>query len=273
MSPDPTSFTFEPIFLALAVLAGVLYWRSARRERVGGLRIASFALGLVLVAASLNSPLETLAADYLLVMHLLQNVAIADWAPPLIVLGLTPAMRARIAAAGGRALASLTRPRVALPVWLVGWYVIHVPAFYDLALRNPMLLNVEHALLILIGLVFWWTVFSDAPHAVSTSVRIAFLGAAFVGSAPLGLAVTFSGSPFYDFYTEVPRIWGLSAIEDQNLGGVLMSGEQALVFLAAISYFIVRLLREEEAKEQALRERQREAGLIDDRRQSRDRAR
>ena len=61
-----------------------------------------FAFGIALVAVPLNSPLETIAVHYLLVIHLLQNVMIADWAPPLLILGLTPAMRARVARAGGR---------------------------------------------------------------------------------------------------------------------------------------------------------------------------
>lgn len=254
-TPDPYSFSFEPLFLALATVAAVVFGRAARAERAPWWRVALFASGLVLVAASLNSPLETIAANYLLLVHLLQNVMISDWAPPLLVLGLTPAMRAAIARRGGRPLAWVTRPKIALPVWLVGWYVIHLGAIYDAALRNPWLLNVEHALLVAIGLVFWWPVFSDSPHAVSTPIRIAYLFAGFVGSVFLGLALTFGGSAFYDTYEQAPRLWGLSPVEDQNLGGVLMTGEQAAIFLAAIMYFLVRLLKEEEQKERELDER------------------
>src|SRR2546430_2216566 len=113
-----------------------------------------------MIALSLNSPLETIAIHYLLVIHLLQNVMIADWAPPLLVLGLTPAMREAVAARGGRPLAFSTRPLVALPFWLVVWYGVHLPQFYDYALRHPWLLNIEHGLLILAWLLFWWPVFS-----------------------------------------------------------------------------------------------------------------
>ena len=253
--PSPYSFTFEPLFLALAAVAAVLYWRAARTEQVPWWRALLFVLGLLLVAGGLNSPLETLAAGYLLLVHLLQNVMIADWAPPLLVLGLTPAMRAAIARRGGRPLARLTRLRVALPVWLVGWYVIHLAAFYDTALRNPWLLNAEHLILIAVGLVFWWPLLSDAPRAAPTPLRLGYLGAGFVGSVFLGLALTFAGSALYDTYEAAPRLWGLSPVEDQNLGGVLMTAEQAVVFLAAITYFLLRLLREEDAKERALDER------------------
>ena len=70
----------------------------------------------------------------------------------------------------------------------------------------------------------------------------------------LGLAFTFSGSSFYDYYAGAPRLWGLGVVEDQNLGGVLMTAEQALVFLAAITWQLLRLLREEDAREQRQRE-------------------
>jgi cytochrome c oxidase assembly factor CtaG len=250
--PAPASFTFEPLFLALAAVAGWLYWRAWRREQAPRSRAVLFGSGLLLVAVSVNSPLETLAAHYLLLMHLLQNVLLADIAPLLLVLGLTPAMRTALAAGGGRPLAAVTRLRVALPIWLVGWYVIHLAAFYDAALENAWLLNVEHFLLLAIGLLFWWPLLSDAPHAATTPQRLAYLGAAFVFSAFLGLGLTFAGSSFYDYYENAPRLWGLTPLEDQNLGGVLMTAEQSLVFLAAISYFLVRLLNEEDAQGQDL---------------------
>jgi cytochrome c oxidase assembly factor CtaG len=241
--PPPTAFTWEPLFLALAVAGAVLYARAARAEWVAPWRVAAFGGGLFLIAAALNSPLETLAADYLLVMHLLQNVVIADWAPPLLVLGLTPQMRRGVTRLGGRLLETLTRPRVALPIWLVGWYAIHFAGFYDTALSNPWLLNLEHALLIAIGLVFWWPVIAGR---LAPAAAIAYLGAGFIGSAFLGLALTFSTSVLYDYYETVPRIWGLTALEDQNYGGVLMSAEQALIFLVAIGWFLLRLLQEED---------------------------
>jgi putative membrane protein len=243
--PPASSFTLEPLFLGLAAIAAVLYWAAARRDPPGR-RASLFVLGLVLIVGALNSPLETISVHYLLLMHLLQNVMIADWAPPLLILGLTPAMRAALARRGGPVLAWLAQPKIALPVWLVGWYAIHLAAFYDFALRNPWMLNIEHALLIGIGLLFWWPVLAGKPLDVSVPVKIGYLGVAFVGSAFLGLALTFSSSPFYDYYESAPRLWGLSAEKDQNFGGILMNAEQSIVFLVAILYFVLRLIPEEE---------------------------
>ena len=236
---SPTRFTFEPLYLVLAVLAAVAYVRAARGDRPSGWRAASFAAGLVLVAAPLNSPLETIAEHYLLLIHLLQNALIADIAPLLILLGLTPRMREGLDRRGARHL----RARYALVFWLVAWYGTHAAGFYDWALRTGWALNLEHAVLIAAGLVFWWPIVSGR---LSTPAALAYLGIAFIVSSFLGLALIFSTRPLYSYYEHTPRLWGLSPVRDQNLGGILMNAEQTLVFLLAIGYFVWRLLEEED---------------------------
>jgi cytochrome c oxidase assembly factor CtaG len=233
-----TSFTFEPVFLGLAAAAALAYAWAARNERPSARRIALFAVGLLLIAGSLNSPLETIAAKRLLLVHLLQNALIADIAPPLILLGLAPPMRAWLDAHGGRRL----RARYALLAWLAAWYGTHLAGFYDWALRSEWPLNVEHGLLIAGGLLFWWPLVSGR---LTPPAAIAYLGAGFVASSFLGLALIFSSRPFYSFYEHTQRLWGLSPIRDQNLGGIVMNGEQTLVFLAAIGWYVWRLLDEE----------------------------
>jgi len=240
---SPTSFSFEPLFLVLVAAAAVVYVRATRDGRPSGWRAASFATGLFLVAAPLNSPLETIAAHYLLLMHLLQNALIADVAPLLLLLGLTPGMIASLNRRGARRL----RARYTLPAWLVAWYGTHAAGFYDWALRSSWPLNVEHAILVAAGLVFWWPIVSGR---LSTPAALAYLGAGFIASSFLGLALIFSTRPLYSFYAHAPRLWGLSAARDQNLGGILMNGEQTLVFLLAIGYFVWRLLEEEDARGQ-----------------------
>jgi putative copper resistance protein D len=261
--PSEWSFTFEPLFGVLGALAIWLYVRAWRRtdSRPERWRALCFGAGVAAIVVALNSPLETVAVEYLLLFHLLQNVVISDWAPLLCVIGLSPSMRAGVAAGLGPWFAWITRPAAALAVWLVGWYVVHLAALYDLALENPLLLNVEHAFLIAIGLLFWWPVLSDAPRSVPTVGRIAYVFAAFVGSAFLGLALTFS-RPVYDYYESLPvRLWGISAEKDQNLGGVLMSSEQVIVFFSVIVWLLVRLFREEDEAERRLAAEQRAAGL------------
>ncbi|MDX6480918.1 MAG: putative rane protein [Gaiellaceae bacterium] len=235
---SPYSFGFEPLFLALVAGAGFMYWRAARTDPPPHWRVAAFAAGLLLIAASLNSPLENLAAHYLLLMHLLQNALIADVAPLLVMLGLTPGMRSAIARRG----AARFRSRLILPVWLLAWYLTHLVPFYDWALRTGWGLNIEHGILVAVGLLFWWPIVTGR---LTPPTGLAYLVAAFIGSSFLGLAYIFSTHPFYAFYARAPRLWGLSATRDQSLGGILMNAEQTLVFLLAIGYFVMRLLEEE----------------------------
>jgi putative membrane protein len=237
----PSDFSFEPLFLALPALAALAYARAARRDPPGAGRAALFLGGLFLIAASLNSPLETIAAHRLLLAHLLQNALIADIAPLLVLLGLTPSMRASLARRGGDRI----RARYALPAWLAAWYGTHIAGFYNWALDTGWALNLEHAILIAAGLLFWWPLVSGR---ISPPAALAYLGAAFVASSFLGLAFIFSSTPFYSFYEHAPRLWGLSAARDQNLGGIAMNGEQTLVFLLAIGYFVWRLLEEEHVR-------------------------
>jgi putative membrane protein len=110
-------------------------------------------------------------------------------------------------------------------------------------------LNLQHAILIAAGLVFWWPVLGS--QRLSTLGTLAYLGAAFATSLFLGLAFIFSSHPFYDFYAEAPRLWGLSAVKDQNFGGIVMNAEQTIVFLGALSYYLLRLLNEEDEAQRA----------------------
>ena len=243
---DPWQGVADVEWAIAIVLFAIWYAWAARHFAAPWWRQACFFAGLVLIALALLSPIEHLALHSMLSFHLLQNVMIADWAPPLLLLGLSPAMRASVFRVGGRPLAALTRPRIALPVWLVGWYAIHLALFYDFALRHAWTLNLEHLLLIAIGLIFWWPVLADEPVDIGAPVKIGYLGAAFVGATFLGLGLTFASTPFYDFYADAPRLWGISAERDQNFGGILMNVEQAFVFLAAILYFVVKLIPDEE---------------------------
>ena len=111
-----------------------------RRSPGPAWRAWCFGAGVLLVVVALNSPLGTIAVEYLVLFHLLQNVMISDWAPPLLLIGLTPAMRAAIAARGGQPSPGSRGPQVALPIWLVGWYAVHLGGVYDAAVRSPVLL-------------------------------------------------------------------------------------------------------------------------------------
>jgi cytochrome c oxidase assembly factor CtaG len=207
---------------------------------------------MALIVAAFVTPLHTLALDYLLSAHLLQNVVLAEWAPALVVLGLPPALAA--AASEYAVVRVLTYPVVALPLWLGTYFVWHLPWIYDAALERPeTLLHLEHVCYFLTGLCFWWPLIHDRPWALPSGAKAAYAFGAFVLAAPLGLLLTLVERPLYDFYEAAPeRVWGLTPLSDQQLGGVTMASEQAIVLFAVFGYFFARFLQEEETKDEAL---------------------
>ena len=211
-------------------------------------RIGCFALGVALILAAVLTPVHTIAVGYLLSAHLLQNVVLAEWAPALILLGLPAALAARLAG-GSATLRLLTRPLVALPVWLVTYFAWHLPWAYDFALRHQQsVLHVEHLSYLGAGLLLWWPVVQTLPHRLASGTKAAYLFAAFVLGSPLGLLLALLPGAVYDFYRDGPGLWGLDAETDQQLAGITMASEQAVVFFAAFTVFFLRFLREEEAR-------------------------
>jgi len=231
----------------LALAAWYLAVTRAEREWT---RTASFLAGCGLLVAALATPLDTLARTYLVWAHLVQNVVLAEWAPLLLVLGVPPALARRLARP--RAVRALTRPFVALPLWVLTYAAWHVPALYDAALRRPdWLLPLEHATYVLVGVLFWWCVWQNEPHRLSSGLRAGYVVAAFVLSAPLGLVLALVPNAVYDAYASAPeRVFGLSRLEDQQVGGMTMAAEQSLVFFGVFAYWFLRFLSEQERLEE-----------------------
>ena len=246
MDPYAWSWNAEaPIILGPTVA----YLAAVRRAGVGRWRLVSFLGAMALLLAVTVTPIHTLGMHYLLTMHLLQNVVLAEWAPLLVVLGIPPSLAATIARPG--IVRALTHPAVALPLWLGNYMLWHLPWVYDAALRSPNgLLHAEHVAYFVTGLLMWWCVFQDEPHGLGAGMRAAYVFAGFVLASPIGLVMALVPDAIYDFYVGAHhRIWGLDPLEDQQLAGMLMALEQAVVFFVVFAYWFFRFLAEEERRE------------------------
>jgi cytochrome c oxidase assembly factor CtaG len=244
---DPYAWSLNPEAFVVLVLTGG-YLASLRRHPAPAWRVGCYLAAMVLLLGVTVTPVHALAMHYLLTMHLLQNVVLAEWAPPLVVLGVAPGLAAALAAS--RVVRAITHPAVALPLWLANYMVWHLPWIYDAALENPnSLLHLEHVLYFATGVAMWWCVFQDQPHRLGSGARAAYVFAAFVFASPIGLVMALVPSPLYAFYVHAHhRVWGLSPLEDQQLAGMLMALEQAAVFFAVFAYWFFRFLAEEERR-------------------------
>ena len=238
---DPYSWALRwDVLVAIGLLVAGYVW-TQRRWPSDTPRRTAFDISVILLLAVYVTPLHTIALHYLLSVHLLQNVVTAEWASGLVVFALSPAF-AR-AAERFAAVRVLTHPFVALPLWLGTYFVWHVPVIYDAALeRSGWLLHFEHLTYFAAGVLMWWPVihgrFSDGGKAL-------YLFTAFVLASPLGLLLALIPRPVYGFYKDAPQLWGLSDLADQQIAGLTMAVEQAIVFFAVFAHFFMRFLRTE----------------------------
>ena len=131
-----------------------------------------------------------------------------------------------------------------MPGWLGTYFFWHVPVIYDAALNRPhSLLHLEHLTYFLAGLLMWWPVIHGS---FSDGVKAAYLFAAFVLASPLGLLLALLPRPVYSFYKDAPQLWGLSDLTDQQIAGVTMAVEQAVVFFAVFTHYFTRFMRTEQ---------------------------
>jgi cytochrome c oxidase assembly factor CtaG len=225
----------------------LLYLFAVGRVGAPRWRIGCYTGALALLGVAFWTPLHHLALHYLLTAHLLQNVILAEWAPLLAVLGISRPMAEWLGRS--RAWRVATYPAFALPVWLVNYFVWHAPPIYDAALHHQSwLIHIEHACYFATGILFWWPLLQDEPRRLKSSTRTVYVFAAFVFASPLGLLFALLPKAAYPYYVHVrERVWGLSPLADQEIAGVTMASEQAIVLFVVFLYWFRRFLAEEGA--------------------------
>jgi cytochrome c oxidase assembly factor CtaG len=268
--PEIQWFADPAVLAPLALLAGVYVWRFAAARREGGgrgagpLQAAAFAGAMAALLAALVSPIDGLGEKYLFSAHMVQHVLLGDIAPLLLLLALSRViMRPLTRRLTGveRALGFLASPATGLALWLVLMYGWHIPALYDAAVQSPPLHLLEHASFFAAGLALWWPLIQPVPmrRSLTGMQPIAYIGAAKAGLAALGLYLAWSSTVLYPYYETTPRIWGLTPIEDQNIGGVIMMVEQSFTLVLVMVVLFVRALtqsEEEQRRRERLEERQ-----------------
>ena len=262
MTHPHVEWHLEPaVLLPLALYAGIYLWRFAQARRDEGGRgagigqLAAFVVAMAALVAAVVSPIDGLGGDYLFSMHMLQHILLGDIAPVFLLLALSrvimrPATRRLMALE--RALGRFAHPLTGLFLWFALIYVWHIPAMYEAAIDSEVVHALEHASFFSAGLALWWPLLQPVPmrRRMTGLWPFAYIAAAKAGLAGLGLYLTWTQTVVYEHYETVPRIWGLSAIEDQNAGGALMMLEQSVVLLIAFVVLFVRMLSQSEADEQ-----------------------
>jgi putative membrane protein len=260
LASNGTTWNFEPLQLAPTVAVSMLYLRRSRTLARRGQPVARgrqllFWTGIALVVGALDSPLDTLGERDFFFLHMVQHVVLGDLAPLCFVAGLTgPVLRPVLALRPVNRLRVLTHPLVAFPLWAVDICVWHVPALYQAALRSSELHACEHLLFFTCGALMWSPVLETlpAPAWFGTRAKLGYILSVRLVETVLGNVFIWSNTVFYSWYVHPIPIWGIGALEDQQLAGVVMMVEGGLVTLGALAWFVWRLARESELGEQLL---------------------
>ena len=225
------------VAVGLAALAGlyvVLGGRRAPRTRQ-----AAFAGSLAVLFATLNGPIHNLSDSYLFSAHMVQHLALTLLFPPLFLYGLTARMvdaflRPR---ALRRAAEWITRPLPAALFFLVPITAWHLPRFYEAAMRNHDLHIVQHLTFLATSVLMWWPILSPTPALPRASypMQLLYLFVLGIPMSMVGALITLSDDVLYAFYAEAPRVWGLTPLADQQLGGLIMWVPGGLLFWVTMS--------------------------------------
>jgi putative membrane protein len=219
-------------------------------EPATALELQLFLIGWLTLSVALVSPIDTLAS-YSLSMHMVQHILLTLVAPPLMLAGtprwlFRPIMRLPFAWPVGR---TLTNPLVAFLIFNTIFVAWHVPAYYDLALRTEPVHIFEHAMFFGAATLAWWPIFSpmDELPTVHPLAQTAYLFFQALPTTILGALIAFAPEPLYPHYTSMPRLWGLSVLDDQQLAGLIMWVPGSLVYFGVLTVVFIRWLNRDEA--------------------------
>lgn len=239
-----SAWHFDPGLGTLLVAGAVVYgWayrsaQSAGRPVPPAWQVGAYCCGLASLAVALMGPPHHFS-EVSFAAHMGQHLLMTLVAAPLIVAGRP--VQVLLRGIGARRSGAILRPtlgrpsvRLALaalahPVSVIALFngsllLWHVPSFYEAAVRNRLLHDLEHASFLGTALLFWWVLIDPVPrhHRFSPSTSLLVLFASWMIGDLLGAALTLAREPLYPLYARTPNPWGLDPVVDQSRGGAIM---------------------------------------------------
>lgn len=256
------------LVLALLAAAYILGWwhlRTAGHSALArGGRLVCYLAGLATVYVALLSPIDSFAS-LLFTMHMVQHELLTIVAVPLLLLAnplpivlwaLPRWLRRGVGglltrdAAVRRGLWALTLMPVTWVLYQVTFWAWHLPTAYEAAVRNGLLHDLQHLSIFGAALLFWWPIINPAPRLhghIPYAYRVIYVFPAMILPMLLVMSIAFFAKEvFYSYYTAVPRLWGLTGLEDQTVGWVLMGVWEGFTYMGLLLVLIAKTLDDEE---------------------------
>ncbi len=258
------AWEFDAVPLVGLLMAAWVYRRGVRRlwAEVGrgrGLRkweVAAFWGGWVMLAVALVSPLHPWGR-VLFSAHMVQHELLMVAAAPLLVLA-RPGVAVMFALPRGearevsrmvraekvrRVWRTLTEPFVAWGLHAAALWVWHVPRFFQATLRSQVMHDLQHVIFFGTALLFWWALIHGRAGLRGFGVAVLYLFTTMLHSGALGALIALADEVIYPAYSRSGDAWGLSAMEDQQLGGLIMWVPAGLVYVVAALALIAGWMR------------------------------
>lgn len=247
------------VVLLCATLLGAYFYtiyvlrpRISDAGRVRNTQVILYCLGVLAIYVATGTPIHDLSEQYLLSMHMVQHLVLTLVAPPLLIAGVPSWLWQAIL--GGRWVLPVARvalhPLVAFGVFNFLIVVTHLPFVVDYALREHWFHFAVHAGLVGSAMMMWWLVVGGTPALprLTYPYQMAYLFVQSILPAVIASFITFSQTAVYEFYEGAPRIWHISAVEDQQMAGGIMKMTGTLILWSFIGVAFFRWYAKEEAE-------------------------
>lgn len=241
------AWTFDPGVVTPLVLSAFLYYFGVYRSgSIPRSHIAAFTAGWLSLVLALVSPLHPLG-ESLFSAHMTQHEILMLISAPLLVLGrpLVPMLWAlpiswrRVLGRAAKAppvhavWQTITYPLVAWAIELVVLWGWHLPALFEKTLTSDLIHAAQHASFLVASLLFWWAVFQGGERRIGYGMSVMYLFTTAIHSGILGALLTFSQRVWYPAYDGTTVAWGLTPLEDQQIGGLIMWVPASIVYIVA----------------------------------------
>jgi putative membrane protein len=252
-----SEFTVHPsTVIGLAGLGALYHWRAshaAHLPKAEGLGHAAtpttaqrvtFYSALTLIFLSLNGWVHDLSDYYLFSAHMVQHLVLTLVAPPLLIMGtpgwmLRPILKWPVLGALARAVTPAARCFMIFNVVLIFW---HLPPMYELAMKHHPVHITQHMCFMIASTLMWWPVLSPLPELprLSYPLQMLYLFLMSIPMSVIAASIGYADHILYPAYSSAPRLWGITPMEDQMLGALIMWIPGGLFFFAIISVIFFR---------------------------------
>jgi len=246
------------LFLILLVLAGCyLYITGQGRKKwdesypVNRTKKFSFLFGVFLFFLAKGTPLNQLGHSLFLI-HMAQQSIIYLAVPPLVLVGLPSWLVSSVLKIGllRKGVTFFTKPLIAIFLFNVLFSFYHIPFIFDAIMSNMLWMNLSILILFPIAFLMWWPVLSPihGMNELKPLHKIAYLFGMGILLTPACALIIFSKDILYQSYIDLPRLYGVSLLDDQQSGGIVMKVMQEVIYGFVLTRVFFKWVREEKIR-------------------------